>query len=174
MDNCANHPELEAIEQCEVCRQNLCGICLWYGEHGHRYCETHAQEAKLQGEQIYSPQTYAEGVEQSLVPSRTADRSGESGIPYKGNSQDLYGAIAAAIGVITLLSCFGGIYCLPFLGGILGAVAFFNADKSIDPRRTKLLGGIGMGVGGLLTILLIVIFALYGAIFFAAFSSAIP
>ncbi len=173
MNSCSNHPELEAVEQCEVCQQPLCGLCLWYGEQGHRYCETHAQEAKAAGAQIYAPKAYAAGVSRSLSPSRPADQAAEGSAPYRGNSHDLYGAIAAAIGVISLLSCFGGIYCLPIVGGILGAIAYFNADQSLDARRTRTMGLIGMIVGGLLTIFLFAILALYGAIFFAAFTSAL-
>lgn len=173
MRSCVNHPELESIERCEVCDDALCSLCLWYGEKGHRYCETHAQAARLQGEQIYSPNTYAEGIPASLAVSDARSSAGGSEAQagekmYTGNQQDLYAFVAAAIALVSLASCFGGIYCLPFVGAILGGIAFFNADKSVDPKRTRLMGGIALGVGGVVIAVIVLFILIYGAIIISA------
>lgn len=172
MSSCVNHPELEAVEKCEVCQEPLCSLCLWYGEKGHRYCDTHAQAAKLSGEQIFSPQTYSEGIPASLTRAEAPIAATVGGEKlYQGNQQDLYAFVAAALAIVSLASCFGGVYCLPIVGAILGGVAYFNADRSLDPRRTRLMGGIAMGVGGLLILVIVLFIFLYGAIILAAFSS---
>lgn len=150
MDYCVNHPDFNAIEHCEVCQRPLCGQCLWYEEDGRRLCEIHALEVKAAGGTVLPPETYAEAIDDSLV--RRPAVADSNPLPlgrtlYQGNSQDLGALIAAIVALTTLASCAGGIYCLPIFTFILGAAMYSNATSAQDPRRTRTLAGIGMGVG---------------------------
>lgn len=173
MDSCAVHPDRTAIERCEVCSQPLCGLCLWYVEDGRRLCQEHAGEAADQGLQVESPDTYAEAIG-TVSPAHTRSVIAGNANPnskgvYQGNSQDLGAFLAALLGLVTIFSCMGGAYCLPIVGLALGIFAYANAGKAIDPRRTRILAGTGIGVGGCL--LLVVLF--YAFLFFVFVFSSI-
>ncbi len=139
METCVNHPDHEAVERCEVCGRALCGLCLWYGEDGRRLCEADAGSLTADGLAVTPPEAYAEAI-------RVTEASGapRPDIPYQGNRLDLYGLLGAVFGGVMLASCSGLTYCLPLLAGIFGAYAYLNADRSLNPRRTRLLGGIGV------------------------------
>ena len=163
-DVCVNHPDLPAIEQCEVCGDQLCGLCLWYTADGHRLCETHAAERELAGETVLPPDTYREALANSLRRKEQPDAAEAGGEKvYKGNSYDLAALVAAIVGVIALFSCFGGVYCLPVIGMGLAAITLLNADRSVDGRRTRNLSIAGLAFSGALIIALLAICGLYVA-----------
>jgi hypothetical protein len=188
MDHCVFHPNRVAVEYCEICKRALCGHCLWYTEDGHRLCEIHAQEKEGMGEKILPPETYAEAIstqylskppKENQQPSEEEEQSGQNSsrekeeIPYKGNSQDLTALISAVVAVTILASCMGGAYCLPIAAFILGIIGFTNADKAIDPKRTRLLSGISLGFGGFVLLGLITIIGAYMMFFiFAIFAAS--
>ena len=93
--------------------------------------------------------------------------------PYRGNSHDVYAAIAVVMGATSLASCMGFVYCLPIIGGILGLVAMMNAKYALDPQRTRTMGAIGLGIGlvGLIPILLFAAY-FFMVFIFIAFSAA--
>jgi hypothetical protein len=77
---------------------------------------------------------------------------------YRGNGWDITALLATATGVLAILSCgsFGFmVYCLPLLPLILGIVAVVAARRAAEPRRSRVLGWIGLGSGALTTLLLI-------------------
>lgn len=154
---CVNHPDRLPIESCEICGKALCGYCLYYTEDGQRLCEEHAQVAKANGLQIVPPAVYAGGI----IPSQAqAQRQNQNPLDppkgalmgqralYHGNNQDIGAFIAMMIGVITLASCCGGAYCLPFAAVILGGLVLMNADEAIDPKRTRIQAILGILTGG--------------------------
>jgi hypothetical protein len=151
-EKCAFHPDHIAAEHCELCGKPMCGLCLWYGEDGRRFCEQHAQEQKSAGLQVLPPETYAEAVPNSLIVSATSGASPgvSNDIPYKGNRQDLQALIAFVVAITTLVSCFGGIYCLPFVSAGLAIAALANATKALDARRTRQMAGTSLAIGGLM------------------------
>lgn len=172
-DPCINHPELPAIERCETCGDPLCGLCLWYDDEGRRFCETHAKSVKLaDGKTVFAPETYAEGVSGSLIASRIDASENQREAKYHANQQDLTAFLAAILGVVTITACFGGIYCMPIVAVVLGAIAYSKADLSVDPKRTRNFALAGMITGGLLLVGIIVIIMLYGAVIVAAISGA--
>ena len=150
MDQCANHSNNVAIENCELCDRPLCALCLWYAADGRRLCEEHAGELQEQGDQIYSPAIYSEAVLNTLTATQKQADAGDAGATYKGNTPDLNALIAAVLALTALFSCCGGIYCLPMIALALGAFAYANADKAFDPARTRRLAGIGLGAGALM------------------------
>ncbi len=91
---------------------------------------------------------------------------------YRGNQTDVGAMMAALLGLITLASCFGGLYCLPILGLILGVVAYRGAQNAIDSQRTKVLAIIGMVTGGLFVFAIFAVISLYVGIFVLAAASA--
>lgn len=161
MENCYLHTDHVAVEHCEQCGRPLCGLCLWYTESGHRYCKDHAQQAAKMGQKIISPDTYAEAISTDMLQRSAKDGPAIHDIPYKGNSYDLYGAIAAGLGIVTLLSCGGGVYCFPLVALVLGVMAYQNSHLAIDPKRTKNMAIVGMAFSGLLFLGLVSIFGLY-------------
>ena len=166
MEHCANHPDIAAVEHCEICRRQLCGYCLWYEEDGRRLCENHAMEIKAAGGKVLPPETYAEAIDTSLVRRSnggTAEAVQNGQRLYQGNSQDLGALVAAIVALTTLASCAGGMYCLPVFALILGVAMYSNASAAQDPRRTRNLAGISIGVGGLFLFLIV---AYFGMIFF--------
>jgi hypothetical protein len=174
-NTCINHPQNAAVEQCEVCARPLCGLCLWYTEDGHRLCANHAQERQATGTKVLPPHTYQEafaaGVVRNQEPAGTGeDRPISSGgaTVYKGNSNDLLSLLAVVLGLVTLVSCFGGVYCLPFVGIALAAIAYINAGQSVDPPRTRRMAGIGLGISAAIFLILAAFIFMY--IFFIIFA----
>ena len=164
---CMNHADHAAIEHCEVCGQPLCGLCLWYAADGRRLCGKDAALLADAGISITPPETYAEAIPASL--SRPTPPLTSTDLPYRGNSFDLASLLAAVLGAITLGSCLGLAYCLPFAAGLLGLYAYLNAPQSADPRRTRTLAGIGLAVA----ILMLLFLALALFIMLFAFGMAI-
>lgn len=176
-DSCVNHPENAAVESCEVCARPLCGLCLWYTEDGHRLCAGHARDREMAGESILPPHTYQEafaaGVQRKREPAgHDDDRPVSPGEPtiYKGNNNDLFALVAVVLGFVTLASCFGGLYCLPFLAIALAAMAYFNAGQSVDPQRTRRFAAIGLGTSLVIFFVLAAFVFLY--VFFIFFAIA--
>jgi len=164
--NCSIHTDRAAVEFCEVCDRPLCGHCLWYSGDGRRLCEDHARMMANQGIAVEPPATYAEAILEDPVLERGSRPEPTSGITaagsiYRGNSQDLSALLAAIFGIVTIFSCMGGIYCLPLVGVVLGLLAFSNAKQAVEPKRTRILAGVGIGIGGFL----LIIVALYALLF---------
>jgi hypothetical protein len=151
MVSCANHPDHQAIEHCEVCERPLCGLCLWYSDDGRRLCEEHAAEAHSAGKSVLPPETYAEAIAGSLVRQTENNDTPGAGEPrlYRGNSQDVAALIAVVAALTTLSSCMGGVYCLPLILLVIGVVLYSGAQTAVDPRRTRIFAGVSIGVGGL-------------------------
>lgn len=173
MTSCTYHPSHNAIESCEVCGDGLCGLCLWYTDDGHRLCEKHARERQAAGQTVISPETYQEAIPGTISLKTegtfTPDRDGI----YRGNQTDLSALIAAMLSLTTLASCFGGIYCMPILALILGAIAYRNANIAIDGQRTKVLSIVGMTAGGLFVLMIGCFVLMYvGMIIFAVTASS--
>ena len=150
MDQCAYHQDHVAIENCEVCDQPLCALCLWYGADGRRLCEIHAKEIQESGGQVHSPADYAEAIQNTLTVQAEQFNGDDGTATFKGNSQDVNGLVSAILALTALFSCCGGVYCLPVIALALGAIAYANADKAFDPARTRRLAGIGLGASALM------------------------
>ncbi len=161
MEKCAFHSDNVAIESCEVCGRSLCALCLWYGADGLRLCETHAHEKQKGGEEVFSPATYADAIQNAQIARSEQQDHEDREPPYQANKQDVTGLVSAVLALTALFSCCGGVYCLPIIGLALGAVAYFNADKAVDPSRTRRLAGIGLGAGGLMVLVSAACMVLY-------------
>lgn len=166
IEACSFHPEHQAIESCELCRRPLCGLCLWYTADGHRLCEEHARVRREAGEQVLPPQTYQEAIRPTLMEQPAA--KGSQLPQYRGNNYDLSALVTALIGVMMIASCSGGIYCMPVAALMLGILAYHNADKAMDPGRTRLLAGVGLGVVGLMFFAILSFITLYVVLFVGA------
>jgi len=149
MAQCIYHPQYPAVEQCEVCHVPLCGQCLWYAESGERLCERCARSWQKAGRVVLPPEQFAEGI----VPTLAAASRPQQSSLYTGNHVDLLGLAAACLGGTIFLSC---VPCLnasmPLLGLLFGLVALVEANKAVNPGRTRILAGIGLS-GGVLIIL---------------------
>lgn len=92
-------------------------------------------------------------------------------VTFRGNNYDLSVVVGATIGGMALLSCVTcnmGIYCLPFIPVVIGAIGLASAKDSVDPERTRLLSWISIGSGGLvLLITLLFVLAYVGFIAYA-------
>ncbi len=104
----------------------------------------------------------AEGLPaEAVVPQEATTAPEMPALPpklYQGNGWDITALLATATGVLAILSCgsFGFmVYCLPVLPLILGIVAVVAARRAAEPRRSRVLGWIGLGSGALTTVLLI-------------------
>lgn len=165
--NCVNHPDRIAVERCEVCRLPLCAFCLYYTQDGQRLCAYHAEQARQAGMQIEAPGTYSEqlvSAQAGVVSKHKRELQQDDGL-YKGNSHDLVALIGALIGLITLGSCCGGVYCLPIVALVLSVVALINAKNAYDPKRTRKLGIVGMLVSGIWVAAIVGCIVIYAASF---------
>lgn len=171
MPQCTIHPEIAAIEKCEVCGDELCGLCLWYTADGRRLCVRHAADERAEGRTVFSPSAYADAIPATLAAApATAEATPAQ---YQGNSTDLGALIAAVLGVTMIASCSGLGYCIPVLAVILGAALYSNADQALDPVRTRRLALTGIGTGGCLLLIVLSFITLYfGSILFAIALSA--
>jgi hypothetical protein len=129
----------------------------------------HALEKQKQGQLIHSPMTYADALHSSLQPARQENESGSA--TYLGNSQDVSALVAAVVAITALFSCCGGAYCLPIIALALGGAAYFNADRAIDPLRTRRLAGVSLGTGALMLFLAFSCMALYVVLLVAAMAN---
>lgn len=159
MESCTFHPDHVAIEHCEVCHRPLCDLCLWYADDGRRLCASHARAYASTGGEVHPPETYDEALQPREITDPTLPPPRDQA-PYRGNSTDLYAALAVVMGATSLASCMGFAYCLPVLSGILGLVAVMNAKNALDPQRTRTFGAIGIGIG-LLALIPILLFFSY-------------
>jgi hypothetical protein len=95
------------------------------------------------------------------------DPLASEGIPqrvYEGNTFDIAAFVALVMGVVTLLVCgtMGYLmYCLPVFPLVLGIAGLATAQKSVDPKRSRLLSGIGLGTGGITLLLAFVFFLVW-------------
>jgi hypothetical protein len=95
------------------------------------------------------------------------DPLASEGIPqriYKGNTFDIAAFVALVMGVVTLLICgtMGYLmYCLPVFPLVLGIAGLATAQKSVDPKRSRLLSWIGLGTGGITLLLALVLFVVW-------------
>ncbi|MFP4322109.1 MAG: hypothetical protein ACLFTK_06625 [Anaerolineales bacterium] len=157
MTYCDNHPERRALENCEVCGKPLCGYCIYYTEDGQRLCETHAHTARENDIVVYPPAVYADGI----IPAQAnASRQIDDLFPmpkgvvesnralYRGNNTDLNAFLGMLIGLLSLATCCGAVYCMPFLAILLGALALSNAKDAVEPRRTRQHAWIAILTGG--------------------------
>jgi hypothetical protein len=67
--------------------------------------------------------------------------------------------------VVTLFSCFGGAYCLPFIADLMGVAAYANAGAAVNPERTRLFASVGIGISAFIFLLFFAFIALYIAFF---------
>jgi hypothetical protein len=173
MDHCIFHPTHTAVERCEICNRSLCGLCLWYAEDGRRLCATHAREVESTGMPVLPPETYAEAIANSqLSKSAGGGDSSSSNRTYRTNNNDLLAMATALMALVTLFSCFGGVYCLPFITILLGVAAYANAPAALNPERTRLFASIGVGISAFMFLLLFAFIVLYVAFFFLIFLAA--
>ncbi|WP_026370007.1 hypothetical protein [Kallotenue papyrolyticum] len=94
---------------------------------------------------------------------------------YTGNRQDNTATLAMLVGTIMALNmCTFGIggCLLPIFALVAGILGLRGANRAINPARTRTYAWIGIVIGGLLTLLLLAIVVLYGAIIAAAISDA--
>ena len=172
---CYFHPERIALERCEVCNKPLCAYCLYYAEDGQRLCVEHAAEARALGLHVDEPAAYAD---QLIGAQVGADRKRKRGLRdaestlYKGNSTDLTALIALVLGVVTLGSCCGGLYCVPVVGLLLALWGLLNARKAYDPSRTRKLSAIALAASGVVVLIIVGGLLLYGMMFATLFQSA--
>lgn len=177
LEMCVNHPDRAAIEHCEVCGNALCGYCLYYTGDGQRLCETHAQQAKMNGVQIIPPAVYANGI----IPAQAAANQEQLGQKPKGialknrplyeaNNHDVSAFIAMLLGIFSLSACCGAIYCFPFAAILMGIMALLNAKDAVDPRRTRQQGIVAILSGGVLAGFVVLCIVSYGALWGSAFA----
>ena len=172
MDLCAYHKNHVAIENCEVCDRPLCALCLWYGADGRRLCETHAREIQESGDEVHSPAVYAEAIQNTLTVQAEQHDGDDGTATYKGNSQDVNSLLSVVLALTAMFSCCGGVYCLPVIALVLGAIAYANADDAFDPARTRRLAGIGLGVGALMILAIFAFIGIYVALLVVAVLSS--
>lgn len=79
------------------------------------------------GQINYAPAAYADALPGTLKQARQQDE--DASAAYQGNSQDVSALISAVLALTELVSCCGGVYCLPIIAVILGAFAYLNAEK---------------------------------------------
>lgn len=92
-------------------------------------------------------------------------------VTLMGNAYDLtsLGALASGLVVLfTCLTCGTGVYCLPVVPIVMGAVGLLAARQSVDARRTRLWSWLGLGMGGLVVLAIAVAAALYVGLIVAA------
>ncbi len=97
---------------------------------------------------------------------------------FVGNFNDVLAIVAATLAGVTAFGCltmFYGLYCLPGITLILGAIALVNAKASVQPDRTKRWGWISLGTGGVFFVVMmaavLLCILLYVAMFVFTFSN---
>jgi hypothetical protein len=140
MPACINHDDHAAIEFCEICRDPLCDLCLWYDDDGRRLCERHARELETQGIEVHSPALYEEGIRVREVEPH------EFTPPYQGNDTDLMAALALLFGAASVAQFFGFAYCMPVLALVLGFAALTSRKAGLDPTRSRTMSIFGISL----------------------------
>ncbi len=162
---CANHADRIALERCEVCHKPLCAYCLYYTDEGQRLCAEHAAEARKLGLRVEEPGAYADqllGAQVGADRKRKRERDAVAAGVYTGNSTDLLGFIGLLVGGVSLVACCGVGYCLPVVGFVLSLVALINAGHSLNPRRTRRMGVLGLLASGVWVVIIAACIAVYG------------
>ncbi len=110
--------------------------------------------------------------DRQLGPAPSASETGVQVPPpaptFVGNTNDLVAIVAATAAGISSICClsFGyGIYCLPLVGVLLGAVAIVNAKASMNPDRTRRWGWISVGISGAVLLVIVVAIGLFIAFY---------
>ena len=146
---CINHPERAAVENCEVCGAPLCAYCLYYTSDGQRLCKLHADQAEAAGAFIRSPGVYSGG----LIAAQVGAAQRKSKSPdalYEGNTSDVIALIGMLLGAVGISILVPGVCCLVApIGLILSVTAFLGARDARNPKRTRRLAGVGIGLSGL-------------------------
>jgi hypothetical protein len=106
------------------------------------------------------------------ISARSAAAPPDTSAPYQGNQVDLTALIGALLGGIVLAGCSGLTGCLPLVAALLGGYAYANAERSHDPRRTRLLAGLGLAASALLLLVLLGFIAFFMSSVFIAILSA--
>ncbi len=168
---CTNHPERTAVERCEVCSTPLCAYCLYYTSDGQRLCKLHADQAETAGAFIRSPGVYAGGLISAQV-SASEQKPRATTALYEGNTPDVVALIGMVIAVVGLLSCIPPLSCLVApIALIVSIIAFITARDARNPKRTRTMAGIGLGLSGLVIVALMACGFLYYSLFTQAMSS---
>jgi hypothetical protein len=79
-------------------------------------------------------------------------------VTFMGNSYDLTAVLAAALGVlmvVTCLTCGTAYYCVPPAAVVLGLVGLISTKDAVDAERTRLLSWIGIAGGGIVLLLIV-------------------
>jgi len=63
---------------------------------------------------------------------------------------------------VSLVMCCGAGYCLPLVGFVLSLIALINARRSLNPRRTRRMGVLGLLVSGVWVVIIAACIATYG------------
>lgn len=96
-------------------------------------------------------------------------------VTLRGNSYDLTALLTLVIGAVVLLMCVTlgqFVYCLPFIGIVLGIIGLVMAKDAVNPNQTRLLSWLGIGGSGATLLLgLLMIFAYIACILFAMLMS---
>jgi hypothetical protein len=88
-------------------------------------------------------------------------------------SGDKWALIALTVSIsLVLSSCIPGFGCLAPL--VAGIIALTQAKKAARPDRARTYAWVSIGIGGLILVLLIAIFALYGTLLMSAINAAEP
>jgi hypothetical protein len=167
---CINHPERAAVERCEVCHRPLCAYCLYYTSDGQRLCKEHAEEAQAAGAFIRTPGAYAGGLVAAQVGAAREKNKAKPSALYEGNNADVMALIGLIIGVFGLSLCIPGLPCLVGPAGIVVSVlAFAGARDARNPKRTRTMAGIGIGLSALwLVVLFACIWIFFGQMMFVS------
>ncbi|MBI5031840.1 MAG: hypothetical protein HZB51_15025 [Chloroflexi bacterium] len=94
---------------------------------------------------------------------------------FVGNFNDVLAIVAATLAGVTAFGCltmFYGLYCLPGITLIIGAVALVNAKASVQPDRTKRWGWISLGTGGVFLVIMVALIFLFVLFYIAMFAIA--
>jgi len=166
---CFRHPGRASVEHCEICRQAVCGLCLWYAESGERLCPDHAAEFQQAGKKVIPPDRYAAGI---ALSEASAARPFQPEAPYQGNSADVTALIAAVMGGLTLAWCAGLAWIIPLLAFFVGLAGWLQAKSALNPQRTRWLSGLGMASGGVLLGIAIFMALMFSLCFFSFFAAS--
>lgn len=100
----------------------------------------------------------------------------ENPVTFEGNNNDLTAVaaiVSAGVALISCGTCGQGLYCLPFIPGVLGIIGLLSADASVDPERTRRFSWISLGIGGGLILLTVIFLAAIFLMYFSVFAAAL-
>jgi hypothetical protein len=109
---------------------------------------------------------YDPNQEQSWTPP--APQPGFTQVPSDAQPTtggDRWALIALAVSVTVILSsCIPGFACLGPL--VIGIVALVQAKNAVDPSRARMYGWIATGIGIVILLGVVIVFAAYGALIY--------